>query len=486
MHARSTDSPVVMDDLSQERIPLEVGLGEFVATLSTRDIPVGVRESAEQHIVDTIAVAVGAVPSRLGRTLVAAARAQEGSGGCHVVGLSSGQSPAEAAWYNAAFAHALDFDDTGFTHASAVIVPAALAVAETVSADWSAVVDAVIVGYEVGASVSRTLGEYEVTMRKRGVHPTSVLGAPAAAAAGARLLGLDARGTAHAIALASATTFGSTRQFGTWAKSLNAAIAARSGVSAALLVANGFTGAIDAMTGNRGALAAFVGEQAVGIATSFPRTRTGTWAIENPGLYLKKYPACTLTLASIDAAIAMMVEADASPDQVRRIRVDAHPYVFEALRYDRPRSGMEGKFSLRWALAAAVGFGAGIASFEDEALESTEFRRLMDAVEIVSHSEWSDDRRHYTRVRIDLESQSGPVSLDRECVEAVRMSDDDARAKAVECLRLGGGQIVADALMSGRRVIGSDDLTKDLAWLGDEVAKHSAVMIRAGGTAGSE
>lgn len=453
---------------------LEVGLGKFVSAFSVRDVPAAVRDTVERHILDTIAVAVAAVPSRAGRSLVATARAEGMGGDCHVVGLSGGRSPAEAAWYNAALAHSLDFDDTGFTHSSAVVVPAALALAETTSAGWDSVVDAVIVGYEVGASVARTLEEHEVMMRKRGVHPTAVLGAPAAAAVGARLLGLDAMAAAHAIALASATAFGSTRQFGTWAKSLNAAIASRSGVSAALLAAHGFTGAIDAMTGSRGSLGAFVGEQAVGVTASLPRVHAGTWAIDDPGLYLKKYPACTLTLASIDAAIAMMAEAAATPTGVRRIRVDAHPYIFEALRYDRPRSGMEGKFSLRWALAAAVGYRADIQSFEDSALESAEFRRLMDTVEIVSHPEWPTDRRRHTRVRIELDRSAGaPMVLERECAPPVQMTAADAQAKAAECLRLGGGPDVADALLSGRRVVGVDDLTHDLAWLGDEVAEYS-------------
>jgi 2-methylcitrate dehydratase PrpD len=54
-----------------------------------------------------------------------------------------------AAWANGALAHLLDFDDTGFSHPTACILPATLAMAEESGATGGELVAAVCVGLEV-------------------------------------------------------------------------------------------------------------------------------------------------------------------------------------------------------------------------------------------------------------------------------------------------------------------------------------------------
>src|SRR6185295_6142765 len=103
---------------------------------------------------------------------------------------------------NGTAAHALDFDDhedLGFTHPSAVLVPALLALGEERGASGASVIDGYVAGYEAIARVGAPMirDHYE-----RGWHATSTIGAIGAAAACARLLGLDARRATCAVALA--------------------------------------------------------------------------------------------------------------------------------------------------------------------------------------------------------------------------------------------------------------------------------------------
>ena len=77
---------------------------------------------------------------------------------------------------------------------------------------------------------------------QRGWHCTSTLGTIGAAAAAARLLGLDAAATGHALAIAASEASGLKENFGTMVKPLHAGLAARNGVVAALLAQAGMTG----------------------------------------------------------------------------------------------------------------------------------------------------------------------------------------------------------------------------------------------------
>ena len=182
-------------------------------------------------------------------------------------------SAAQAAWANGALAHLLDFDDTGFSHPTACLLPAGLAVAELVDASGEELLTALVLGYEVFERIAASARPFEPALRERGWHPTSLWGCPAAAATAGRLLGLDAAQLRVAMAIAASNGSGVTQQFGTWAKGVNAGNAARAGVVAALLAREGFF-ADDAGVGGRyGLLSAVVGPGAADLSGFGARSR---------------------------------------------------------------------------------------------------------------------------------------------------------------------------------------------------------------------
>src|SRR5262249_2103243 len=143
-------------------------------------------------------------------------------------------------------------------HPSAPLVPAVIATAEFSRRSGRDALDAYIVGFEVEARLGRVMNPRHY---QRGWHNTSTLGTIGAAAASARLLGLSAEATAHAIAIAASEASGLKENFGSMVKPLHAGLAARNGVHAALLAKFGMTGSAQALEGPQGFLHAMDGER---------------------------------------------------------------------------------------------------------------------------------------------------------------------------------------------------------------------------------
>ena len=163
-------------------------------------------------------------------------------GAATVVGLDRTARPRTAALVNGAAGHALDFDDTHTLlsgHPTAPVLPAALGLAEKLDAGGEDLLTAFVVGVEVECRVGALLapGHY-----RAGWHATGTVGTLGAAAACARLLGLDGERTAHALALAATQAAGLKASFGTMAKPLHAGKAASDGLLSARLAGRGFTG----------------------------------------------------------------------------------------------------------------------------------------------------------------------------------------------------------------------------------------------------
>jgi 2-methylcitrate dehydratase PrpD len=301
---------------------------------------------ADRALVDTIAVAMAARDDPI-RDLL-------------------GDLPRESAW--AALAHALDFDDLHLpttTHVSAVCVPAALATGGDARA------------YLAGAGAMARLGlalgwpHYEA-----GWHPTCTAGAPGAAVAAAVAMGLRTEEVATAMALAVPAAGGVQRAFGTAGKALQVGFAVHAGVRAARLAAGGATAdprALDQWL-------ALVGGDAQRLELDGPAVPGG--------LAIKLFPCCYALQRPI-AAVRALGAIDA--ERVARVVVRTPASTLAPLIHSEPATGMEGKFSLEYAVAATLLDGRpGIASFTDEAVARPAAQALLRrvAVDAVPGGDW--------------------------------------------------------------------------------------------------
>jgi len=396
--------------------------------------PAAARAAAARAFVDTVGVALAGSTepvSRIVRAIVA-----EGAGDGVVLGSPVRAAATDAALANGTAAHALDFDDMCFVslaHPSAPLVPAALAAAESSGASGRAALDAYVAGFEIEARLGRVMNprHYE-----RGWHCTSTLGSVGAAAAAARLLGLGAEAAGHALAIAASEASGLKENFGTMVKPLHAGLAARNGVLAALLAKAGLTASVQAIDGPQGFLQAFDGaSRDLGGAIEDLGVR---WEILDTGITVKLYPSCAGTHPAIDTILDLRREHSFAAGDIERIDVDVDSITPTILIYPRPRSGLEGKFSMPFCVAAAAADGrVGIETFEDANLTRSDLDHLMSRITMQVDPSFDGRAPALTQSRVRVALRGGRV-LEREARGARGYperpaTDEDLAAKFMAC-----------------------------------------------------
>lgn len=384
----------------------ETLLAALVAEARVDDIGEAAVHAVVRHALDCLGVMQAAAAHPAGRILARVTARLGSAPQARVVGTGVAASVTDAAWANGSLAHLLDFDDTGFSHPTACLLPVALALGELTDASGEDVVVAMALGYEVFERLAACGRSYEPVLYRRGYHPTSIWGCPAAAAVAARLLGLECSQVQVALGIAASSSSGLTQQFGTPAKGLNAGNAARAGVTAALLAAEGYVGDEAVLSGPYGLFAAVFGEGNYSFE-GFGDDLGTRWSVADPGLNLKPYPACTSTLRAVDAMCRISATDGYRPEDVERIVVDVHPELLHTLRFRGPSVGFRGKFSLDYTVAAAALDGTlTLGTFSDDYAGSPAFRRMLERVELREHPEWDIGRRRETPVEVVLASGS--------------------------------------------------------------------------------
>src|SRR5438034_5150577 len=289
-------------------------LADFVAKSRWEDCPASAVAAARGAILDCLGVMLAGSLEPSARILQAVSLAEGGSPLCTVVGAGRRTGAVWAALCNGTAAHALDFDDTHFVllgHPSAPVLAAALAAGELALADGQALVHAFLLGFEVETTLAAVINpdHYE-----HGWHATCTLGTLGAAAAAARLLGLDTTQIRTALAVAASQSSGLKENFGTMTKPFHAGHAARSGVLAALLAREGWTASERALEGPQGFFNV--------LGAGGPRRPEALdalgapWKILSTGVAVKPYPSCACTHSIIDGALELRREHAIRPEDV--------------------------------------------------------------------------------------------------------------------------------------------------------------------------
>jgi 2-methylcitrate dehydratase PrpD len=360
--------------------------------------------NARLRILDVLGLALAASTYDFAAPVVASVDTTDGP--CTIIGSDRTATPALAALVNGTLAHGLDFDDThaaSITHASAVVVPSALAVAERAGISGRDVITAVVAGYE---SIARLGMAAPGAFHARGWHATSTCGAFAAALAAGKLLGLDTAKLTHALGLAGSFASGLMEflEDGSAVKRLHAGWAAQAGVFAATLASGGVTGPASVLEGRFGFYRTFVG------ATPDPApfaTLGRQW--ETPRIGFKPYPCCHLAHAYIDCALRLRaeqrVEADAIASIECRVPAGEVPIICEPRDVKlRPRSTYQAQFSLPYTVAAAFIDGrVGLDTFTPARLDDERLLALAARVQHVIDpaSTFPDGFPGWVRVRLN-------------------------------------------------------------------------------------
>jgi 2-methylcitrate dehydratase PrpD len=359
-------------------------LAQFIVSTRARALPRGVRSIIRDLVLDVAGLCVAARQTDYVTACVGSAASK---GPSSAIGHAGGYSPYDAALINGTAAHGEDYDDTfegGPVHAGAVIVPAVLAAAEFRGPSGEDAVRAIAAGVEIMCRMSLVAPQ---ATHKAGFHPTAVMGAPAAAAAVAAALGLDAPRITHAIGISGSLASGIIEYLadGSSTKRLHAGAAAQSGIRAALLAEGGFSGPSTVLEGTHGFYKAFAPSR----APDFMKLTGGLgeeWLLET--LAFKPFACGTMTQPYIDCAIALAASG-VSDEEIVALECEVGEgtmhRLWEPLALKQaPPNGYAGKFSTPYCIA--VGFldgKAGFAQFTDARVADPRVRALAGKVSYI-------------------------------------------------------------------------------------------------------
>jgi 2-methylcitrate dehydratase PrpD len=423
---------------------LTAALAAFIQAKTLQDLPAAAFDKAKKAIADTFAVILAGAGSEVAAPLLRYVEAAGDSGASPILGSGRTASAEMAALANGTFGHALDFDDVLSmmpAHPSAVILPALIAEPRAGKLSGEALIEAYVIGVEVGGQIGRaiTVGHYH-----RGFHGTGTLAIFSALGALAKRYHLDVATTRTAFGIAASMASGLQRNFGTMTKPLHTGWAARSALAAVKLARCGFTAAPDVLEAPAGFFAAY------GVEVSRPEVavdRLGDpWLIVDPGLALKRFPCCYASHRGMDGVLQLRQRLGLKAENLERLECRMPPGGMRVLIYPQPKTGLEGKFSLQYALAAGVLDGQySLWSFTDEAVNRPQIHNLLGHISVGEETRCAGDdplletRSSGSRGFVEVEA----VRTDgrRECVRVDQapghpcreLTWDDIAAKFMDC-----------------------------------------------------
>ena len=374
--------------MRSHRIDTTEAIAALVSGLRFESLPRSVIARAQDLVLDHLGVAL------LGSTQPWAAMVRTivlrdgGSSESTIYGY--GRVPARAAaLVNGTAAHSIEFDDThdeSLNHPGAVVIPAAMALAEALDRDGKAFLAAVVAGYEAQCRIGNALG---VAVIERGFHPTATCGVFGAAAAAAHLLRLDAATTASAFGTAASMSSG-VMQFsedpsGTMVKRLHAGLPAERGVLAAQLAAIGFRGPSGAIEGRHGFANVFGGAAAHSdTAGIFAVTATDNAAgeqFEIERVSVKLYCCCKLFHSLVEAIGECRESTRFDVTDIVALEPFGPLAMIDTHMMYRPDSTMSAQYSLPYTVAVALMLDpADLESFEAAARGRSDLQQLSDLV----------------------------------------------------------------------------------------------------------
>jgi len=216
---------------------------------------------------------------------------------------------------------------------------------------------------------------------ERGWHCTSSIGTLGAAAAAARLLGLDAPSVAHALGIAASLACGLKENIGSMVKPLHAGMAARNGVLAARLAKAGFTACEQSIDGPQGYLVAMDSQKPPSALPDAIADLGLRWEILDTGITVKLYPSCAATHPPLDALLSLKRRYKIGAEDIAAIDVEVDSMTPRLLIHSRPSTALEAKFSMPFCAAAAIVFGhPTLETFEVEKIRDPRIQKLLPVV----------------------------------------------------------------------------------------------------------
>ncbi|HET9414978.1 MAG TPA: MmgE/PrpD family protein, partial [Pseudolabrys sp.] len=372
--------------MKQESIPTRSRsreLIEFAHGLTFESLPPDIVNRAKGCLLDTLGCALFGSLQPWARIMAEEMLAEGSRGRSTLIGRKQTLAAPAAALCHGTASHGFELDDLldeAIVHPGAIIIPAALAAAESVDAPGSRLLLGIIAGYEILNRVGLAAG---VEPAHRGFHKTTVIGPVGAAVAAGVILELSAEQLVSATGLACSTSSG-IKSFaagtgGGMMKRMHAGRAAESGVRMAQLAARDFTGPPTAIDGRFGLLEVYGGK------TARPERLTAglgkDWAMEC--VYVKVYSCCSWIQAAVQQLVALRGPQPLQPQDVKQVRIGVSSYAAKNNGEPAPVDIMGAQYSFPYCAALALaGDPTDPAMYLEKEIRDPERRALARRVEL--------------------------------------------------------------------------------------------------------
>jgi 2-methylcitrate dehydratase PrpD len=370
-------------------------IASFVTSTNYGQLPQEAITRAKWCILDCLGVSLAGAHEPLSRIMSDYVKELGGQPEATAVASGFKTSSPQAALINGTLAHALDYDDShpNFQHATAVTLPAVLALAERERVSGRAVLEAYVLGCEVGSKIGFTMGS---ALGELGWHPCGIIGSIASAVASAKLLKLSRTQTKVALGIAASQAAGLSRNIGTDVKPFHSGNGAKNGVIAAMLAAKGFTADENILEGRKSFAAVFLGkpyacvELCDGLGSPFSIVSQGIGRI-------KPYPTGGPSHKSVTALLELIQKHKIRAEDVIEIGCQVSPYLVQHFgHYSRPQTDSQARFSMHYSMAAALLDGElTLKQFTNEKVLAPKAQDLMSKVKLVElESEAKEGQTH--------------------------------------------------------------------------------------------
>jgi 2-methylcitrate dehydratase PrpD len=306
---------------------------------------------------------------------------------------------------------------------------------------------AFLTGFDVECKIAEAIRpeHYE-----KGFHTSATVGTFGAAAAAAKLLGLNSDQLRHMLGITASMASGLRVNFGTMTKPLHVGRAAQNGVSAALLASGGFEADPNSLDGSWGFFQVFGG----GLDTERIIGKLGNpHSIVEPGVSIKPYPCGSLTHPSMDAMRTVVLENNLKPDDIDEVVLYAGYNILNPIRYTSAGDELQAKFCMPFLLAAIViSRKAGFREFTPQFVCSSEVQTLMQRIRTEFDPTIEAQGYDKMRSRINVMLRDGR-ELVREADDRYRggpqnpLSDDELVEKFTDCTQSIIGRATREAII---------------------------------------
>jgi 2-methylcitrate dehydratase PrpD len=361
----------------------------FVAGTQWQDLPEDVRHLGKRSVIDGIGLALAGARSECGH-IAQKYLGELGiahAGGSTVIGTSMRLPARLAAFANGLAIHADDYDDTQLvvtkdrvygllTHPTAPALPPALALAEREKKGGRDFMLAYQLGVEIECKVAEAINPRHY---QTGFHSTATCGSIGAAAAAAKLLGLDVEATRRALSLGATQAGGLRENFGTMTKPFHAGRAAENGVVAAEMARLGFTASPNGLEAERGFFRAAGG----GFEPNLIMGELGDpWTFHFPGVSIKPHPSGSLTHPGMAVMLGLIRRNNIQPGQVKHVLVGTNHNMPNALIHHEPKDELQAKFSMEFCMAILLlERKAGLEQYTDEVVNRPDVQAMIRKID---------------------------------------------------------------------------------------------------------